>query len=264
MTQLIAADMDGTLLDSQKRLSPDLFPLIRTLRARGIRFAAASGRQYHNLYATFSETADQMLFIAENGAAVYDGTQCLFADKLPASYFVDPIQTIRSLPGVNVVLCTHDGAFIECDDDPVFVRNAHMYYEKLDVVPDLIAHLEHQPAFKLAVFEQGKAETGCWPVLRQYEDKFAVVLSGADWVDLMNPETNKGSGLHRMADYLGIPIADTMAFGDYLNDLELLREAGFACAMENGHPDLKRMADCIVPSNDENGVVRAIRAHFKL
>ena len=189
MTQLIAADMDGTLLDSQKRLSPDLFPLIRTLHARGIRFAAASGRQYHNLYATFSEIADQMLFIAENGAAVYDGTECLFADKLPASYFVGPIQTIRSLPGVNVVLCTHDGAFIECDDDPVFVRNAHMYYEKLDVVPDLIAHLEHQPAFKLAVFEQGKAETGCWPVLRQYEDKFAVVLSGADWVDLMNPET---------------------------------------------------------------------------
>ena len=75
MTQLIAADMDGTLLDSQKRLSPDLFPLIRTLRARGIRFAAASGRQYHNLYATFSEIADQMLFIAEYGAAVYDGTQ---------------------------------------------------------------------------------------------------------------------------------------------------------------------------------------------
>lgn len=183
MTQLIAADMDGTLLDSQKRLSPDLFPLIRTLRARGIRFAAASGRQYHNLYATFSEIADQMLFIAENGAAVYDGTQCLFADKLPASYFVDPIQTIRSLPGVNVVLCTHDGAFIECDDDPVFVRNAHMYYEKLEVVPDLIAHLEHQPAFKLAVFEQGKAETGCWPVLRQYEDKslplYCRVLTGS-------------------------------------------------------------------------------------
>ena len=48
MTQLIAADMDGTLLDSQKRLSPDLLPLIRTLRARGIRFAAASGRQYQD------------------------------------------------------------------------------------------------------------------------------------------------------------------------------------------------------------------------
>lgn len=264
MISLIAADLDGTLLDSQKRLSPDLFPLIRTLRAQGIRFAAASGRQYHNLHMLFSEVADQMLFIAENGAAVYDGEQRLFADQLPTSYFVEPIQTIRSLPGVNVVLCTHDGAFIEGSDDPVFVRNARMYYQKLTIVPDLIAQLAHQPAFKLAVFEQGKAETGCWPVLRQYEDKFAAVLSGADWVDLMNPETNKGSGLHRLADYLGIPIADTMAFGDYLNDCELLTEAGFACAMENGHLDLKRIADCTVPSNDENGVVRAIRAHFNL
>ena len=264
MIRLIAADLDGTLLDSRKRLSPGLFPLIRALRARGVRFAAASGRQYDNLLALFEPVADDLLFIAENGAVVCDGRRRLFSDALPKAYFRGPIERVRGLPGVNCVLCTAQSAYIECANDPVFLENARMYYEKLTIADDLLTVLETVPAFKLAVFEQGKAETGCWPVLRQYEDKFAVVLSGADWVDLMNPETNKGSGLHRMADYLGIPIADTMAFGDYLNDLELLREAGFACAMENGHPDLKRMADCTVPSNDENGVVRAIRAHFNL
>ena len=64
MIRLIAADLDGTLLDSRKRLSPGLFPLIRALRARGVRFAAASGRQYDNLLALFEPVADDLLFIA--------------------------------------------------------------------------------------------------------------------------------------------------------------------------------------------------------
>ena len=264
MTQLIAADMDGTLLDSQKRLSPDLFPLIRTLGARGVRFAAASGRQVDNLRALFAPLAGEMLLIAENGAAVYDGPRCLFADQLPAAYFFGPIRTVRTLPGVGAVLCTHEGAFIEAADDPVFVQNARMYYEKLDIVPDLLTVLARIPAFKLAVFQKGRAESGCWPVLQAYAGRFAVVLSGADWVDLMNPATNKGTALHRLAGALHIPLTDTMAFGEYLNDFELLSEAGLAYAMENGHPDLKRIADRIAPSNDQNGVVRAITAYFGL
>lgn len=264
MIQLIAADLDGTLLDSKKQLSPDLFPLIRRLRKDGIHFAAASGRQYDNLHMLFSEVSDEISFISENGAAVYDRSACLFADQMPAEYFIPPINTIRTLPSVNVVLCTHAGAFIECSTDAVFVKNAQMYYEKLTIVPDLIAVLAHEPAFKLAVFEQAHAETGCFPVLRAYTDHFAVVLSGADWVDLMNPQTNKGTGLKHLAEHLNIPLCNTMAFGDYLNDTELLQSAGCAFVMENGHPELKQIADHIAPSNDENGVVRAIQSYFHL
>lgn len=264
MIQLIAADLDGTLLDSKKQLSADLFPLIRRLQENGIRFAAASGRQYDNLQMLFSEIAGEISFISENGAAVYDRSTCLFADEMPSEYFIPPIHTIRTLRGVNVVLCTHAGAFIECSTDEVFVRNARMYYEKLTIVPDLTAVLERESAFKLAVFEAENAETGCLPVLRAYSHHFAVVLSGADWVDLMNPKTNKGTGLEHLAAHLNIPLCDTMAFGDYLNDIELLKTAGCAFVMENGHPELKQIADHIAPSNDENGVVRAIQSYFHL
>lgn len=264
MIQLIAADLDGTLLDSHKQLSPDLFPLIRRLREKGIRFAAASGRQYDNLRLLFSEVAEEISFICENGTAVYDCSTCLFADQLPTQYFIPPIHAIRAMPGVNSVLCTHAGAFIENSTDTIFIENARMYYERLTIVPDLITVLEHTPAFKLAVFEKAHAETGCLPVLRAYDDHFAIVLSGADWVDLMNPETNKGTGLRQLADHLGIPLQNTMAFGDYLNDIELLQTAGCAFVMENGHPALKQIADHIAPSNDENGVVRAIQSYFDL
>ncbi len=264
MIQLIAADLDGTLLDSKKQLSPDLFPLIRQLRKNNIHFAAASGRQYDNLHMLFSEVCDEISFICENGAAVYHHSNCLFADQMPAQYFIPPILSIRTLPDVNAVLCTHTGAFIECSTDTEFVKNAQMYYEKLTIVPDLIAVLAQQPAFKLAVFEKAHAETGCFPILRSYTNHFAVVLSGADWVDLMNPKTNKGIGLQQLAAHLHIPLCNTMAFGDYLNDTELLQTAGCAFVMENGHPALKQIADHIAPSNEENGVVRAIQSYFHL
>ena len=180
---------------------------------------------------------------------------------LPPILFHPFIRFVR-FPESTLSLCTHAGAFIECSTDTVFVKNAQMYYEKLTIVPDLIAVLAREPAFKLAVFEKSHAETGCFPMLRAYEEHFAVVLSGADWVDLMNPKTNKGIGLHQLAAHLHIPLGHTMAFGDYLNDTELLQTAGHAFVMENGHPILKQIADHIAPSNDDNGVVRAIQSYF--
>ena len=65
--KLIAADMDGTLLSSRKQLPKGFFPLVRTLKKIGVRFAPASGRQYYNLYEQFGEIADELMYISENG-----------------------------------------------------------------------------------------------------------------------------------------------------------------------------------------------------
>ena len=70
--RLIAADMDGTLLDSRKQLPEGLFPLVRTLHERGVRFAPASGRQFYTLYEQFGEIADELMYISENGAMICD------------------------------------------------------------------------------------------------------------------------------------------------------------------------------------------------
>ena len=72
MIHLIAADMDGTLLDSRKRLPKGLFSMLRQLREKDVRFVVASGRQYYNLEAQFEEVADQVTFLSENGTMVFD------------------------------------------------------------------------------------------------------------------------------------------------------------------------------------------------
>lgn len=73
--RLIAADMDGTLLDSRKQLPEGLFPLVRALHERGVRFAPASGRQFYTLYEQFGEIADELMYISENGAMICDGAE---------------------------------------------------------------------------------------------------------------------------------------------------------------------------------------------
>ena len=77
--KLIAADMDGTLLSSRKQLPKGFFPLVRTLKKIGVRFAPASGRQYYNLYEQFGEIADELMYISETAAwCATDAKSCRF------------------------------------------------------------------------------------------------------------------------------------------------------------------------------------------
>lgn len=253
--RLIAADLDGTLLDSRKRLPAELPDLLRALRARGIRFAPASGRQYYNLLKLFDD--ENMTYIAENGAMVFENGRCLFVDELPRALVRETIERVRELPGAFAILAGEHSAWCE-DDEPVFTRNAEMYYARLTRVPDL--NDVGDRICKIAVFEQGNAEHGCWPALQALSDRAQVVLSGADWVDLMNPGVNKGGALRRLCGELGISPDECMAFGDYLNDRELLQAVTHSFAMANAHPDIRALCRHQAPSNDENGVVRSIRA----
>ena len=82
MIKLIAADMDGTLLDSQKRLPPELPALLAELKAAGIRFAAASGRQYYTLEAQLAPCGGEILYLAENGTMVFSGGTPIFLDPI--------------------------------------------------------------------------------------------------------------------------------------------------------------------------------------
>ena len=81
--KLIAADMDGTLLSSRKQLPKGFFPLVRTLKKIGVRFAPASGRQYYNLYEQFGEIADELMYISENGGMVCDGREIVSFETMP-------------------------------------------------------------------------------------------------------------------------------------------------------------------------------------
>ncbi len=259
--RLIAVDMDGTLLDPQGHVPERLWPLLDRLRARGILFAPASGRQYATLHRTFAEHAEGMVFIAENGAFVVRDELELHLDRLEPAFVLGALQALRSLPArhdVGVVVCGPRTAWVE-RGDPEFLAEAGRYYASLQLVPELRAVAAQ--AIKIAVHTAEGASAEVAAALADDAGLAAthqVVVSGAHWVDLMNAGVNKGVALERLQHQLGIDRAQTAAFGDYLNDLELLDAAHHSYAMANAHPAVLARARLRAPSNAEHGVIAVI------
>ena len=257
MIKLIATDMDGTLLDSNKRLPEEIFEIIEALAAQKVHFVVSSGRQYYTLAEQFAPVADKLTFIAENGAMVVDRGETVFLDSMDASAVTGLIDAGRKVKGGHVVVCGSKAAYVE-STAPVFLNNVQPYYARFEIVPDLQAAAQGDAICKVAVFSEGPAETDAYPVLRPLEGNLAVCLSGPHWVDMMNSTVNKGAAIRFLQWRFGITREECMAFGDYLNDTEMMEECAFSYAMENAHPDLKAVSRFQCPSNDERGVITTI------
>jgi Cof subfamily protein (haloacid dehalogenase superfamily) len=256
--RLIATDMDGTLVDDAKEIHDELWPLIGELHARGVTFCPASGRQYHNLVREFEDVADELVFIAENGTYVVARGREISSDGLDLDVARRVVSRVRGIPEAGAILCGKRSAYIERRDRP-FVEQATLYYSRLQVVDDLL-DVAADDVLKVAVYDFASAEHNTAPRLEEIRATHQVVVSGAHWVDVLSPTANKGRALRQVQATLGVTPDQTMAFGDFLNDLEMMDAATYSFAMANAHPRLKERARWVAPANNANGVVRTIRA----
>ncbi|MFE4664914.1 Cof-type HAD-IIB family hydrolase [Streptomyces sp. NPDC056716] len=257
--RLIVTDMDGTLLDDAKRMPPQLWTVLDLLRERGVLFSPASGRQYATLAREFARARDGMVFIAENGTyVVRDGVE-VSSDPLTPGVAARIVRTVRELVAsgadAGAVVCGKRSAYVERADEP-FLAEVRKYYVQHRVVEDVTA--VDDDILKVALFDFDAVERTTAPALAPFAGTHQVVVSGAHWVDVMNRTADKGAAVRRLQRELGITPAQTMVFGDYLNDLELLDTADWSFAMANAHPDILARARHVAPSNNDNGVLRTI------
>lgn len=254
--RLIAVDMDGTLLDGEGRIPEALWPLLDRLHERGIRFAPASGRQLATLQRAFAAHLDDMVFIAENGAYVVEGGVEISSDAMDAAFVASLIARVRALTqrDLGVVVCGKRSAYIERADD-AFHAEADKYYARLEVVPDLL-QVDDQ-IFKAAIFDFDDAAATA-PAFDDFRTTHQVVVSGEHWIDVMNLGVDKGAALERLQAATGITRDQTAAFGDYLNDLEMMDAAALSFAMANAHPLVAERARYSAPSNLDHGVITTI------
>lgn len=250
--KLVVTDMDGTLLNSKHEVSDHFYKIFKALRARNIRFAAASGRQYYSLMECLKPIKDDMAFIAENGAITMKNEQQLFIQPMNVEKVKEIIDTVRSLDNKYLVLCGKEQAYIE-STNANFMDEFLNHYEKYTVVED-VSQITDDEVLKLTVCDLSGAEAHTLPQLKKFQNDFQVKLSGEIWIDVNHKDAQKGNALKALQEYYMIEKEETMVFGDYLNDLEMLEQATFSFAMENAHPQVKSAARFITKSNDENGV----------
>ena len=266
MIKYIATDMDGTLLNSQKRLPEEIESVVHALKQRGVHFIIASGRQTATLRRDLGGLAQNVILFAENGTVVSEGNERLFVSPMEKADVRRVLEKTRGMEGVHIVICRPDVAVIAEGAPEEFRRNVEMYYASSQVVPDLLAVCDQfDDVCKIAFYDESGAEHHEYPVLKEwFEDSLSVLLSGYDWVDLMRPGVHKGSAMRRFQKLKGVSPEECMAFGDYLNDKEMLQAVGESYAMENGLDEVKAVCKYIAPSNDENGVIRVIKERFSL
>jgi Cof subfamily protein (haloacid dehalogenase superfamily) len=252
--RLVVADMDGTLLDGEGNIPESFWPMLRRMHDRGIVFAPASGRQYATLAHLFDRAIDGMVIISENGAfVVRDGVE-LFSEVLDRQVIESLVLRLRSLVGLDfgVVLSGKRSAYVE-RSDPRFMAEALKYHVALEIVDDLL--LVDDDIVKVAIIDFDDAETSTAPHLAQFRETHQVVISGAHAIDVIAANVNKGEALERLQRQLGITRDQTVVFGDYLNDIEMLDAAGLSFAMADAHPEVLKHARYRAPSNRDHGVV---------
>ena len=97
------------------------------------------------------------------------------------------------------------------------------------------------------------------PKLADISGDLKAVLSAESWVDVINANVNKGNAIKVIQEIYGISPEECVAFGDYMNDYEMLQNCGESYAMENAHDEIKKVAKYIAPSNDDEGVMQVLK-----
>lgn len=255
--KLVAVDMDGTFLDGQGKIPEAAWALIDQLQARGIKFVPASGRQFATLREQFAQLGD-IAIIAENGTVVMNGEKEIYSNIIDPAAVASVIQAVHGQSSLDagLVLCGRRTAYVERSDE-AFTAAVAPYYRAVQVVEDL-SQVEDE-IIKMAI----NVGTGAVKEMAAALDvPLQVVISGSHWVDAMNHGVHKGLALNALQEKLGITADETAVFGDYPNDLEMIKAATYSFAMANAHPVVAEAANFTAPSNLEHGVLQVLGAYL--
>lgn len=260
--KLVVSDMDGTLLNSKGKVSDKFFSLFQQLQANNITFCAASGRQHNSIVDKLQSIKDDIFIVAENGGIATKGEKILLEKKLPPEDIKKAIPIIRTMENTNLVLCGKDGAYIESDDKK-FISLFQEYYNKYYKVADLTKVVEKTTFFKMAIYHPISSEKFLYPKLKHLEEDFLLKISSPNWLDVSSKNTNKGNALQIVQQQLNVAKEETLVFGDYHNDIEMMQQSGVSVAMKNGHQDIKELATITTESNDNYGVENILEKLLK-
>ncbi|MBO4636209.1 MAG: HAD family phosphatase [Clostridiales bacterium] len=261
MIKLIALDLDGTLLDSEKRYPKDFPAFVK--EHPEILFVLASGRQYYTLKQQFDEICPGLVYIAENGAAVFRGDELIYEDTMSPEDARCALDAAKKIEGAwPYILCGLQSAYVN-PADSFSMEEGVKYYARLRTEDDIYPFANSDRICKLALFFRDKDAQRAYDRLPRMSSSISGILSGDRWIDIGNKTVGKGNALRALREHYGIKKEECMCFGDYLNDMTLFEECEESYAMANAHDDLKKAAKHVTGySNDEDGVMKALHQVF--
>ncbi len=253
--RLVALDMDGTLLDSNKKQPPDFINWVKN--HPNIKTVIASGRQYYTIIEDFMAIKDKLVFVAENGGLVFQNGEIIYKNEMSKEDIYKCLQIIDKIHGTIPVACGIKSAYTITEADTR--QEIKMYYDHLLPSQNLYQDILKDTIVKLAVFVDRAMAEYTMKYFTDIGGNLEAVLSGDSWIDIACKTANKGNAVAAIQHKYGISQQESMAFGDYLNDVSLFKVCKESYCMKNGHPNLKKQAKYIADTNDNDGVMKVLR-----
>lgn len=274
--RIVALDLDGTLLDSEKRLSARNRSALARAAAAGMHIVPTTGRFFGMMPPAVRDLPFVRYAITINGAQVYDrvADAALVREEIPLARALEIMEVLDRYDVIYDCYRENWGWMTAAlqEKAPDYATDRHylqVLREFRRPVPDLKEHLRRTPekgdVQKVMLFGRNADRTATTDCLRRLTAEVnarfpEIKVTASTWNDLeLNiASANKGNALRRFAEHLGLGLENCLAFGDGLNDLSMIEAAGLGVAMANAVDAVKAAAKRVTLSNDDDGVAAVI------
>lgn len=262
---MIAVDMDGTLLNTEKVITPRTKKLLSKLSSQGHLVVLASGRPSRALYQYYDELKLNSPLVCYNGAFVFHPND----ENFPRVEFEFPKEIVKDLykklkPFAENIMCENDTEIWINNEDKYLAK--FFWYEGMNIhYGDLDQTLDVNPmTMILQTNRENINEQAIRDIIAQYEMLGVRFWFGLSYFEIFFKEVSKGSGLSQIANYYGIEKENIITFGDAENDLDMFAISGISVAMINGGPDIIKNAHRVsVQDNDNDGIYHTLKQILK-
>lgn len=270
--KMLAFDLDGTLNNDEKIITPATKQAIMAVQKQGVIVALVSGRQAPGLQREADALSLQEyhgLRISYNGGRIQEATtgEILFDSSIENKTAVEFLRHLEEWPELSPIvddgkaILTTDASRHKVMDES---RNNNLAVEIVENIADAVAARGFQPVKILTAAPNEILVPHLADIRRGFEKSMSFVQSAPWFYEGTAKGVSKRSALEAVCQKLGIARSEVMAFGDAQNDASMLAFAGYGVAMGNACEELKAMADEVTLSNNEDGIAVTLARHFDL
>ncbi|MFC4652393.1 sugar-phosphatase [Lactococcus nasutitermitis] len=261
MIKLVAIDLDGTLLNPERKITPAVKQAVAEAKKKGVKIVICTGRPLMGVKDILEElelTESSDYVITYNGALVQRATgEEFIKETLTGDDFLD-IDAAARKAGLHIHAHTLDGIYTtnrnigKYSVHEAYLVQMPLYFRQ----PEEIAQLEVVKV--MMVDEQEVLDNGIAYLPFEFFENYTMIKSTPFYLEFVNKKASKGNAVKHLAKKLFLDLDEVMAIGDEENDRSMLEVAGNPVVMENGKEELKKIAKYVTKSNDESGVAYAI------
>lgn len=259
MCKIIFSDIDGTLLDSNQKISFDTKKKIQELAKKGIPFVLASSRLESGVFPVMEELGIKAPAISYSGALVHDSDRKVIQSLEMSVQTAEDIHAFVIKTDKSICCCTYSHDLWLTDNK----NNSWLINEEkitgLSATEGKISDFEEYTGVHklLCMGNKDSIDTLAIKLRRKFPNVY-ICRSKDTYLEINHPMASKANAMRFLCDYMGISLSQTVAFGDGEVDLEMIQLAGMGFAMQNAPDKVKKRVKHIAKSNDDEGILTTL------